>query len=128
MDLGAFSISLTVNDLAASRAFYATLGFSKVAGDDTRFLILRNGTTTIGLFQDMFPQNILTFNPGYDAEASPLAAFTDVREIQAALQAQGIEPVVTTDPDGTGVAHIVLVDPDGNQILIDQHVPRPASA
>ena len=123
MQLGAFSISLAVKDIDASRAFYAHLGFEPLGGDASQgWLILRNGTTTIGLFQGMFEDNLLTFNPGWDANAEPLADFEDVRAIQARLQAAGIALTTETDPDGQGPAHIALTDPDGNPILIDQHV------
>lgn len=123
MQLGAFSISLAVKDLEASRSFYSHLGFEPAGGDPAQgWLILRGGTTTIGLFQGMFEGNLLTFNPGWDAEAKPLDEFEDVRAIQARLQAAGIALNQDTDPDGTGPAHITLTDPDGNAILIDQHV------
>ena len=127
MQLGAFSVSLAVKDLAASRTFYETLGFSVMGGDASQgWLILKNGSTVIGLFQGMFERNILTFNPGWDQDARPLPAFTDVREIQASLDAAGVAISTRADPDGTGVEHIVLSDPDGNVVMLDQHVPRPA--
>lgn len=123
MELGAFSISLAVKDLAASRAFYAHLGFEEAGGDaDQGWLILRSGTTTVGLFQGMFEGNLMTFNPGWDAAAQPVEDFEDVRAIQARLQAAGIALTEDTDPGGSGPAHIALTDPDGNAILIDQHV------
>lgn len=122
MDLGAFSVSLAVKDLAASRAFYEKLGFEQLGGEPTQnWLILKNGQTVIGLFQGMFPNNILTFNPGWDQSAQNTASFTDVRELQARLIEQGIEPVTKAAPDTTGPASFVLVDPDGNSILVDQH-------
>ncbi|MBV2360223.1 VOC family protein [Thalassococcus sp. CAU 1522] len=122
MQLGAFSVSLAVKDLAASQAFYEKLGFDAMGGDATQgWLILKNGETVIGLFQGMFERNMLTFNPGWDQGAQPLDAFTDIREIQKTLRDKGLEPVEPTDPDGTGPAHIVLTDPDGNPVLIDQH-------
>jgi len=125
VDLGAFSVSLAVKDLAASRTFYEKLGFSTLGGDAAQgWLILRNGSTVIGLFQGMFEGNILTFNPGWDQEARAVGEFTDVREIQARLDAAGIEIATRADPDGSGPAHIVLNDPDGNAIMFDQHVPR----
>ncbi|MBX3727455.1 MAG: VOC family protein [Xanthomonadales bacterium] len=125
MDLGAFSVSLAVKDLAASRTFYEKLGFSTLGGDAAQgWLILRNGSTVIGLFQGMFEGNILTFNPGWDQEARAIGEFTDVREIQARLDAAGIAIDTRADPDGSGPAHIVLKDPDGNAIMFDQHVPR----
>ncbi|TYB83133.1 VOC family protein [Maritimibacter fusiformis] len=123
MQLGAFSVSLAVKDITASRAFYEKLGFTGAGGDAAQgWLILRNGTTTIGLFQGMFEDNILTFNPGWDDAANPLAQFEDVRDIQAHLTKAGVEVIERADPDSTGPAHITLRDPDGNAILIDQHV------
>jgi len=123
MELGAFSVSLAVRDLAASRSFYETLGFSTFGGDEEQgWLILRNGCATIGLFQGMFERNILTFNPGWDAEAQPLDAFTDVREIQRRLKAAGLGFEQEADEDGTGPTSFMVVDPDGNPILVDQHV------
>lgn len=126
MQLGAFSVSLAVKDLAASQAFYEKLDFEVVGGDASQnWLILRNGTTTIGLFHGMFEQNILTFNPGWNSEAESLDEFEDVREIQAKLEERGLELTSKADPSGDGPASLVLVDPDGNPILVDQHVPRP---
>lgn len=123
MELGAFSVSLAVKDLALSRAFYEKLGFSSFAGDAAQgWLILRNGSTVIGLFQGMLEKNMLTFNPGWDQGANALATFTDVREIQRSLEAQGIELTARAEPAGSGPAHIMLSDPDGNVILMDQHV------
>lgn len=123
MELGAFSVSLAVKDIEASRSFYEKLGFSPMAGDQAQgWLILRNGSTVIGLFRGMFDKNILTFNPGWDQSASPLASFTDVRDVQESLEAQGVEIVTRADPDSTGPAHIILSDPDGNVIMLDQHV------
>ena len=123
MDLGGFSISLAVKDLQASREFYQKLGFSTYAGDmEHNYLIMKNGDHTIGLFQGMFEKNILTFNPGWDNYARPLEAFTDVREIQKQLKAQGVELTEEADETSSGPAHITLLDPDGNPILIDQHV------
>lgn len=121
MDLGAFSISLAVKDLAASRDFYAKLGFEPAGGDDQHWQILRNGDTVIGLFQGMFEQNILTFNPGWDQQAQPSDPYTDVRQVAASLKEQGIELLQETDLDGEGPASFVLVDPDGNPVLVDQH-------
>ncbi|MBV2129299.1 VOC family protein [Arsukibacterium indicum] len=122
MELGAFSVSLAVKDIAASKAFYEKLGFSTMGGDQAQgWLILKNGSTVIGLFQGMFDKNILTFNPGWDQNARNLDDFTDVREIQSQLQAQGITLLKTADEEGSGPAHIVLEDPDGNQIMLDQH-------
>ncbi|TVQ56178.1 MAG: VOC family protein [Phycisphaerales bacterium] len=122
MDLGNFSISLSVKDLAASQAFYEKLGFTQIGGDASQnWLILQNGHATIGLFQGMFEGNILTFNPGWDREGSNVDPFTDVREIQRMLKERGIELASEADTTTTGPAHITLVDPDGNAILIDQH-------
>ena len=123
MELGAFSVSLAVKDLQASRAFYEKLGFSAMGGDASQgWLILKNGSTVIGLFQGMFEKNILTFNPGWDQAAQPLASFTDVRRIQATLDAEGVDITTRADPDTTGPAHIILSDPDGNVVMLDQHV------
>lgn len=121
--LGAFSTSLAVADIEASKAFYAKLGFEPVGEfGGEGWAILRNGTITIGLFQGMFERNMLTFNPGWDAQCNPLETFTDVRELQARLEADGVELQSKADPSTTGPASIVVVDPDGNPILIDQHV------
>ena len=122
MKLGAFSISLAVKDLAASRAFYEKLGFSAFGGHASQnWLILKNGDTVIGLFQGMFEGNLLTFNPGWDSHAQNLPAFTDVREIQRQLKAQGVVLTSEADESTTGPASFMAVDPDGNQILVDQH-------
>lgn len=123
MQLGAFSVSLAVKDITASRTFYEKFGFAVVGGDQAQnWLILRNGTTTIGLFQDMFEKNILTFNPGWDENASPLDSFTDIRELQKSLKKQGLKFEQEADDNSTGPASFVVVDPDGNPILVDQHV------
>jgi lactoylglutathione lyase len=123
MPLGNFSVSLAVKDLAASRAFYEKLGFEKFGGEpDQNWLILQNGSTTIGLFQGMFERNLLTFNPGWDNACNTLPEFTDVRELQRRLRAAGVEPVTAADESTTGPASFVVVDPDGNPILVDQHV------
>lgn len=123
MQLGAFSVSLTVKDIAASQAFYQKLGFEVFGGDAAHnWLILKNGDCIIGLFQGMFDKNILTFNPGWDSDARQLASFTDVRELQRQLQAQGVEFQSEADESTTGPASFVVVDPDGNPILVDQHV------
>jgi catechol 2,3-dioxygenase-like lactoylglutathione lyase family enzyme len=122
MSLGNFCISLAVKNLEASRAFYKKLGFEVTGGNGTNWQVLRNGTTTVGLFQGMFDKNMLTFNPGWDAEKKTLAEFTDVRELQKMLRAQGLEPMPAADESTTGPAHFMLVDPDGNPILVDQHV------
>jgi lactoylglutathione lyase len=123
MKLGAFSVSLAVRDIKASKAFYEKLGFTTFGGDIAQnWLILKNGDCIVGLFQGMFDKNILTFNPGWDGNAQPLASFTDVRELQRQLKAQGARPVTEADESTTGPASFVIVDPDGNPILIDQHV------
>jgi len=123
MQLGAFSISLAVKDIATSKAFYEKLGFGEVGGDAGQgWLILRSGDTTIGLFQGMFEKNLLTFNPGWDVQTKTLGTFDDVRAIQAHLKAAGLTLIEETDPEGSGPGHITLEDPDGNPILIDQHV------
>jgi len=123
MDLGAFSISLAVKNLGASRAFYQKLGFKVVGGDAAQnWLILRNGDHTIGLFQGMFDKNMLTFNPGWNKNAEAVGTFTDVRDIQRQLKAQGVELSSEADESTTGPASFVAVDPDGNPILVDQHV------
>ena len=123
MDLGNFSVSLNVKDLEASRAFYAKLGFEQVAGDASQnWLIMQNpGRTTIGLFQGMFEQNTLTFNPGWASDMQELDTFTDVRDIQRSLKAEGLELQMSADESTTGPASLIVVDPDGNPILIDQH-------
>ena len=126
MRLGNFSVSLAVKDLQASREFYEKLGFRVVAGNDRNFSILQNDSATIGLFQGMFDKNLLTFNPGWDRACATLAEFDDVRDIQRGLVSQGIALITKADEASTGPASLVLVDPDGNQILIDQHVPRPS--
>lgn len=123
MELGAFSVSLAVKDLEASRDFYEKFGFEVVGGDASQnWLILRNGDHTIGLFQGMFEQNILTFNPGWDKHAQPLDSFTDVRELQRQLKAKGVVLHTEADESTTGPASFVALDPDGNPILVDQHV------
>jgi len=125
-ELGNFSVSLTVKDLAASRAFYEKLGFKVVGGDAKQnWLVLREGGTKIGLFQGMFDKNMLTFNPGWDSDAKTLPKFTDVRELQKRFEAAGLKPTVRADEKSAGVAHFMLADPDGNPILFDQHVPKP---
>ena len=123
MKLGAFSVSLAVKNIAASRAFYEKLGFEIFGGDASQnWLIMKNGRCVIGLFQGMFEKNILTFNPGWDADARELDAFTDVRELQRRLEAQGVAITTKADPTTTGPASFVVEDPDGNPILVDQHV------
>ncbi len=123
MELGAFSISLAVKDLAASQAFYEKLGFEVFHGDAAQnWLIMKNGAHVIGLFQGMFEDNILTFNPGWDQESRPLDSFTDVRDLQRQLKAEGVEIASEADESTTGPASFMVIDPDGNPILIDQHV------
>ncbi len=123
MELGAFSISLAVKDLEASKLFYEKFGFSAFAGNQLEnWLIMKNGTHVIGLFQGMFDRNVLTFNPGWDSSAQRLPSFTDVRELQRRLKAQGIPLVSEADETTTGPASFVAIDPDGNPVLVDQHV------
>ena len=122
MDLGAFSISLAVKDIALSRAFYEKLGFTVFGGQQEKnWLIMKNGEHIIGLFQGMFAKNMLTFNPGWDQNASNLAAFQDVRDIQRQLKQQGLHLESQADENSTGPASLIITDPDGNPILIDQH-------
>lgn len=122
MKLGVFSLSLSVKDLAKSKEFYEKLGFSSMGGSmDNNYLIMKNGSTLIGLFQAMFDGNMLTFNPGWDENAQNLEEFDDVREIQKKLKESGVELDKTADESTTGPEHIFLKDPDGNMILIDQH-------
>jgi predicted lactoylglutathione lyase len=123
MELGAFSISLSVKDLEASRNFYEKFGFKVFAGDASQnWLILKNGDHVIGLFQGMFDRNILTFNPGWDQNAQKLATFTDVRQLQRQLKAQGVQLMNEADASTTGPASFMALDRDGNPILVDQHV------
>ena len=123
MELGAFSISLAVKDIRASKEFYEKLGFKEFGGDISQnWLILKNGEHIVGLFQGMFDKNMLTFNPGWNQEAQTLDSFTDVRELQRQLKAQGMEFVTEADETTTGPGHFVVVDPDGNPVLVDQHV------
>ena len=123
MQLGNFSVSLAVKDIAVSRAFYEKLGFTARGGDqEQNWLVMKNGSTKIGLFQGMFERNILTFNPGWDNDAKKLSEFTDVRDLQTKLRAHGIELLSEADEATTGPASFMVEDPDGNQILVDQHV------
>ena len=123
MELGAFSVSLTVKDIEASRDFYENFGFEVFGGDlSQNWLIMKNGDSVIGLFQGMFEENILTFNPGWDQNAGELDSFTDIRELQRQLKAQGVAFVSEADDSTTGPASFMIVDPDGNPILVDQHV------
>ena len=123
MQLGAFSISLAVKDIHASKAFYEKLGFTTFGGEiEQNWLILKNGDTVIGLFQGMFEENILTFNPGWDQDAQAVESYTDVRELQRQLKDQGVAFASEADESTTGPASFVVVDPDGNPVLFDQHV------
>ena len=123
MKLGAFSVSLNVKDIQTSKSYYENLGFQVFGGDISQnWLIMKNGSCTIGLFQGMFEKNILTFNPGWDENATKLDSFTDVRELQRQLKAKGIKIETEADEETSGPASFVLVDPDGNPILVDQHV------
>jgi catechol 2,3-dioxygenase-like lactoylglutathione lyase family enzyme len=126
IELGNFSVSLAVKDIKASKAFYDKLGF-KVAGGkiEQDWIILQNATATIGLFQGMFPNNVMTFNPGWNRDKETLEEFQDVRVLQGLMKGQEIKLVLEADPDSDGPAHFVMVDPDGNSIFVDQHVPRP---
>ncbi|MDP8211409.1 MAG: VOC family protein [Candidatus Stygibacter australis] len=123
MELGAFSVSLSVKDINKSKTFYEKLGFKEFGGEISQnWLILKNGICVIGLFQDMFDKNILTFNPGWDENAQKLASFTDVRELQKNLKAEGMEIQTEAEESTQGPASFVIIDPDGNPILFDQHV------
>ncbi len=123
MQLGNFSVSLAVKDIQVSRDFYEKLGFTAWGGDQKQgWLILKNGSTVIGLFQGMFEKNLLTFNPGWDSNAQQLPEFEDIRALQRNLKAQGVELLSEADETTSGPASLMLVDPDGNQILLDQHV------
>jgi catechol 2,3-dioxygenase-like lactoylglutathione lyase family enzyme len=123
MSVGVFSVSLTVKDLADSKAFYEKLGFAQIGGEEAQnWLILSDGAATIGLFHGMFEKNMLTFNPGWGAGAAPLEEFEDVRDLQKRLKSQGVEMASEADESGSGPASFVIVDPDGNPVLVDQHV------
>ena len=123
MELGAFSVSLAVKDIEASRVFYEKLGFRVFAGDQSQnWLIMKNGASNIGLFQGMFDKNILTFNPGWSNDAQQLEEFTDIRELQRRLKERGINMISEADESSTGPASLMILDPDGNTILLDQHV------
>jgi len=122
MQLGLFSTSLTVKDIGASREFYEKLGFTVFGGNaEHNWLIMKNGEHLIGLFKGMFEKNMLTFNPGWDANANEVNPFTDVRELQRRLKEQGVELLTSADESTTGPASFTIVDPDGNPILVDQH-------
>ncbi len=123
MELGTFSVSLTVKDINASKAFYEKLGFAVFGGDiEQNWLIMKNGNTVIGLFQGMFEHNILTFNPGWDSNANNLDSFTDVRDLQRQLKNKGVVLETEADESSSGPASFIVIDPDGNPILVDQHV------
>jgi len=123
MELGNFSVSLAVKDIEASKLFYEGLGFTVFLGDQSQgWLIMKNGDHNIGLFQGMFDQNVLTFNPGWSSDAQPLSEFTDIREIQRQLKARGVKMIVEADESSSGPASFMIADPDGNTILVDQHV------
>ncbi len=123
MHLGAFSISLAVKDIAVSRSFYEKLGFEKFGGDQSQnWLIMKSGDHIVGLFQGMFENNIMTFNPGWDQNANQLDDFSDVRDIQKELKTQGVEFVQDADESTSGPASFIILDPDGNTIMFDQHV------
>lgn len=122
MDLGSFSVSLAVKDIAASRDFYAKLGFEEIGGNiEEKWLILRNRDHVIGLFEGMFERNMLTFNPGWDQQCANLESFTDVRELQKTLKEQGVEFGTEADESAEGPGSFMITDPDGNPILVDQH-------
>ena len=123
MHLGTFSMSLTVKNIEASKLFYETLGFTVFGGDQKQnWLILKNGNSTVWLFQGMFEKNMLTFNPGWNENANALEAFTDIRELQKELKSKGVKIETEADEHTSGPASFILIDPDGNPILIDQHV------
>ena len=122
MNLGAFSVSLTVKDIHKSKSFYEDLGFEILGGNiDQNWLIMKNGSTVIGLFQGMFEKNMLTFNPGWDQNADNLDSFTDIRELQKQLKAKGVAMLTEADESSEGPASFTIEDPDGNPILVDQH-------
>ncbi|MCX6021276.1 MAG: VOC family protein [Chloroflexi bacterium] len=123
MELGNFSVSLAVKDIEASKVFYEKLGFTVFMGEQSQnWLIMKSGDHAIGLFQGMFENNFLTFNPGWNSEAQPLEAFTDVRELQRLLKERGIPLIAEADESSTGPGSLMIADPDGNMILLDQHV------
>lgn len=127
MDLGHFSVSLTVKDIHASKAFYEKLGFQQAGGELAQnWVVMQSGQAKIGLFQGMFDRNILTFNPGWGPDKQALSEFTDVRELQRTFIARGLQPALAADESTEGPAHFVLTDPDGNTLLFDQHVPSPS--
>lgn len=125
MQLGTFSLSLAVKDIAASLTFYQALGFQKIGGEvDQNWVIMQNGETVIGLFQGMFEKNMMTFNPGWSAPGVTAEEFDDIRQIQTLLQEAGVTPTRPVDPDTSGPDHLLITDPDGNTIMLDQHVPK----
>jgi catechol 2,3-dioxygenase-like lactoylglutathione lyase family enzyme len=126
MDLGNFSVSLTVKDIKASKAFYEKLDFKQVAGKlEQNWVVLQNGDARIGLFQGMFDKNLMTFNPGWNKDKETLKDFADVRELQRTFKARGLTMAVEADEKTEGPAYFKLTDPDGNALLFDQHVPSP---
>jgi lactoylglutathione lyase len=126
MDLGNFSVSLTVKDIKASKAFYEKLDFKEVGGKlEQNWIVLQNGNAKIGLFQGMFDKNLMTFNPGWSQDKETLKDFQDVRELQRTLKARGLKMVTEADETTQGPAHFIVTDPDGNTLLFDQHVPSP---
>ena len=123
MELGAFSVSLTVKDIEVSKEFYEKLGFKVFGGNQAqKWLIMKNGNTVIGLFQGMFDKNILTFNPGWDGNGQELGQFTDIRKLQKQIKGLGLNLISEADETSTGPTSFLLADPDGNEILVDQHV------
>lgn len=123
MKLGVFSISLAVKDINSSKEFYENLGFTVFYGEITqKWLIMKNGNAIIGLFQDMFENNILTFNPGWDENGTPVTNFDDIREIQKHLKDKGVKLESEADETASGPASFIVIDPDGNKILVDQHI------
>lgn len=123
MELGTFSVSLNVKDIQTSKSFYENLGFEVFGGDISQnWIIMKNGNCTIGLFQGMFEKNTLTFNPGWDENATKLDSFMDVRDLQRQLKAKGIEIETEAEENTSGPAFFTIIDPDGNPILVDQHV------
>jgi len=123
MELGNFSVSLAVKDIAASKAFYEKFGFTVFMGNAAQgWLILKNGAHVLGLFQGMFERNTLTFNPGWDSNAQKLGTFTDIRELQRSLKAKGVQLLAEADETTSGPASFMVLDPDGNPVLVDQHV------
>ena len=126
MELGNFSVSLTVKDIKTAKAFYEKLDFKEVAGKlEQNWIVLQNGNARIGLFQGMFDKNIMTFNPGWTKDKETMSDFQDVRELQRTLKARGITMTTEADEATDGPAYFMVADPDGNTLLFDQHVPSP---